>query len=157
MKSLKKLLSIILMIVTITAIVAVPALAYKGEDFKAKVIENNSTVWAKASTNSSRIGYLKKGTTVTVTDYKGKWAKVVRNGCVGYMKIRDLIAEAPTSIVVTKNAAPIQYIKGGKGYTIAKAGTTLYVYGKDESGHYLVGNHKMTKLGYISRKDVINL
>ena len=148
---MKKILSIIA-VITVLGILAVPALAdYKGEDFKAKVISDSACVYEKAKTKSDVLGVLNKGAVVTVIGARGNWAKVERKGRTGYMKISDLMSDGPCMIVMTKDVTPVFMIKGGKGWKLVSAGTTLNVVGKDGSGHYLVANKSMTKLGYIDK------
>lgn len=155
MKNMKRLIGALMAVVLLITAFGLTAQAagYDGEDFKAKVITESANVYKKM--NGKKVGTLSKGAVVTVTGGKGGWAKVKRDGKVRYMKVKDLIAEAPVRIVQTIAKAQIFVIKGGSGWKIVPAGTTLYVYGKDANGHYLVGNHKMSRLGYIEKGKVI--
>ena len=68
------------------------------ETFSAEVTSSRMRVYKKASTSSSCLGSVKKGTVVTVHAYNNKgWAYIELNGRTGYAKIADMKRIAETA------------------------------------------------------------
>ncbi|MGL5416455.1 MAG: SH3 domain-containing protein [Clostridium sp.] len=81
---------------SITAMAATPNHTTKAVTQQAKssemmtVTANGLNVRAKASTNSSKLGILTKGTKVTVLAKEGNWSKISFNGKTGYVSSQYL-------------------------------------------------------------------
>jgi len=60
------------------------------ESFEAVVVVK-SQAYAKASTSSRKLSVLPVGTVVTVLSYNSTWARVEKNGAIGYVKTSTLV------------------------------------------------------------------
>ena len=74
------------------------------ETFSAKVTADSLRVYAKADTDSTCLGSVKKGTVVTVLAYNSNgWACIELNGSKGYAKISGM--EQPASFMICASAS----------------------------------------------------
>ena len=62
-----------------------------GEEIFEAVVTTESQAYEKASTTSSKLAKLPVGTVVNVLAYNSTWAKVEKNGAVGYVKTSTLV------------------------------------------------------------------
>jgi cell wall-associated NlpC family hydrolase len=83
----RTVLRIIAVMLLIMLIVPEAAL---GESYKATVNTNNTTVYQKANTSSSKLGSLSSGTNVTVESVSGNWAKITYKSKTGYVLVKNL-------------------------------------------------------------------
>ena len=79
---MKKIMACILL----TALIITCAPVAMAETFSAIVTDSSMAVYNNSSL-SKKLGTLKKGTVVQVTDYSGKVAKIKYNGNTGFAKI----------------------------------------------------------------------
>ena len=137
--------------------VAAPAMA---ESVKAKVSSSSAKIYRSASSSSDHVK-LAKGTQVTVTAVKGKWAKVKVSGKTGYMPTKYLSKTSSskpksTSKKSTKRTAGYAstntYVYRSASSSSARRSisknTKVYVVGKSGS-YYKVQNAKGTVTGYV--------
>lgn len=64
---------------------------------KTYYVKSSATVYASASTSSSKLDSVSTGSKVTVTSHKGNWARVQNGSDVGYMKKSALTSSKPSS------------------------------------------------------------
>ena len=122
--AMKKVMAYIL--ITILVISCTPvALA---ETFSAIVTSGSMAVYGNASL-SKKLGTLKKGTVVLVTDYSGKVAKIKYNGKTGYAAVSamDAVEDVAEKAIVNTKSRVYQYAKTSSKNTVIKKGTELYI------------------------------
>ena len=123
----------------------------------AKVLSSSMSVYQTNSTKT-RIGVLKKGTSIKVTGTSGSWAKISYKGKTGYAKLSDIVFNKRIKVVSTKST-PIKFItkqsyKKRTYYTgTLTAGVTLYVAGVNGS-YYLFYDQSGSTMGYVKKSAV---
>lgn len=127
---LKRLLAVILLVVLL---IGDSALA---EDYQyyAKATADTQ-VYKSASTDSSKMGTLKKGTWVTMTQSGSDWAKITLNGKTGYCKLSK-VKKSVKKVYVTAGTAVV-YKKASSDSTKL---TTL-VFGAEVDAYYISGSY----------------
>ena len=130
----RKITAVVLACIIALTLLCSPSLA----SFKAKVFTSKVTVYKKASKSSAKYGTLKKGTKVTVVQYKSNWAKIRYKGRTGFcdseslIRVKGVARYAQTTLCIYKKAST-----SSKVVTTLSAGKKLYVFGQSGS-YYLV-------------------
>ncbi len=122
--AMKKILaSVIIAVMILTS--APVALA---ETFSAIVTSSTMAVY-KNSSLSKKLGTLKKGTVVLVTDHSGSVAKIKYNGKTGYAKVAamDSVEDVAEKAIVNTKTKIFKTAKVTSKNTAVKKGTELYV------------------------------
>ena len=142
------------MLIAALILATVPAMA---ESVKAKVSSSSAKIYRSASTSSDHVK-MKKGTQVTVTAVKGKWAKVKVSGKTGYMPTKYLSkassessgkkSASRTAAYVSKNTYVYKKASSSSSKRAISVNTKVYVVGK--SGSYCkVENSSGSASGYV--------
>ena len=153
-----------MLIATLILSVAAPAMA---ESVKAKVSSSSAKIYRSASSSSDHVK-LAKGTQVTVTAVKGKWAKVKVSGKTGYMPTKylskassgssksasskssksDKKAAKRTAAYVSKDTYVYKKASSSSSKRAISVNTKVYVVEK-EGGYYKVQNASGSVTGYV--------
>ncbi len=138
---------LVLMLLTGTALAA---------SKKATVYSSSMKVYKKASTSSSKLGSLSKGTSFTITAYNSTWAKISYKGYTGYALLKDvkLASSERAKAYTTKKTAVYKSgssSSGKLGYI--DAGTCIYIAGRN--GNYMMCQNKSGSVtGYIHKDNL---
>lgn len=146
---LRRFLSALLVILTLVAVVGQSALAASVSCY----INANTKVYQKASTSSASIK-VSKGLKVSMTAYKGNWARVRNSGVTAYIPLKYLTLSKRITAYAAKNAAMYKSASSSskKLGTIPK-GTTVYINGRDGS-YYRAQNKSGSITGYVRASDL---
>ena len=121
----------------------------------AKVVSPSMAVY---NSRKQQVGTLSMGTSLKVTAYSGKWAKISYKGNKYYAKLKDIAFDDRIKAVSIKST-PIQFVtkssyKRNVYYTATlSAGVTLYVAGISGS-NFLFFDESGTVMGYVSKSAV---
>lgn len=123
----------------------------------AKVFSSSMTVYKTKSTRS-RVGVLRKGTSIKVTGIAGKWARISYKGHTGYAKLSNIAFNKRIKMVTTKSSSIRFMTKGSyrknRYYTgTLAAGVTLYVAGIN-GREYLFYDESGKTVGYVKKSAV---
>ena len=153
LRRIQKMLCAMLIVMLMVSLAA-PALA---ESVKAQVSSSSAKVYKSASSSAAHVK-MKKGTTVTVTAVKGKWAKVKVSGKTGYMPVKYLTkasssknsgkAAKRTAAYISKNTYVYQKASSSSSRRSVSTNTKVYVTGKS-GGYYKVQNKSGSVTGYV--------
>ena len=155
MRRIQKMICAVLLVSLMLSAMA-PAMA---QSVKAKVTSSSAKIYKSASTSASHAS-MKKGTKVTVTAVKGKWAKVKVSGKTGYMPVKYLSSgssssskkKSATTSRKTRYVSKKTYIYKQASSSAARrsisANTKVYVVGRSGS-YYKVQNASGSATGYL--------
>ena len=150
MKSFKAVLALALALILAFG-TSVEALA---ESYKASVYVSVMNVYSKASASEKyKIGELKKGTSFTVTQTSGDWAKISYSGKKGYARIADMKSSEKKTMYIKSDCKMYKTASSGssavRSYT---SGTKVYMVGK--SGDYYLIQDENGNTGYIRKSNL---
>ncbi len=155
LRRIRKMICAMLIAMLVLSLAA-PAMA---ESVKAKVSSSSAKIYRSASSSADHVK-LAKGTQVTVTAVKGKWAKVKVSGKTGYMPTKYLSkassdaskgskkAAKRTAAYVSKDTYIYKKASSSSSKRAIYANTKVYVVEKDGS-YYKVQNASGSVTGYI--------
>ena len=118
----------------------------------AKVLSPSMAVY---NSGKKQIGALGQGTSFTVTDISGDWAKISYRGYTGYAQLKDIVFDVRLKGISTK-ATPVTFVtkssyKRSVYYTgTLSAGVTLYVAGMN-GDKFLFFDETGNVMGYVAK------
>lgn len=150
MKNLKALLALTLALILAFG-ASVDAFA---ESYKASVYASVMNVYSKASASEKyKIGELKKGTSFTVTQTSGDWAKISYDGKKGYARIADMKNSEKKTMYIKSDCKMYKTASsGGSVVRSYSASTKVYMVGK--SGDYYLIDDGNGHTGYIRKSNL---
>ena len=154
LRRIQKILCAMLIAMLLVSAVA-PAIA---ESVKARVSSSSAKIYKSASSSSAHVK-MKKGTQVTVTAVKGKWAKVKVSGKTGYMPVKYLSKSSSsstsssssgkrTAAYISRNTYVYRKASSSSSKRSISTNTKVYVVGKS-GGYYKVQNKSGSATGYV--------
>ena len=144
MKIMKRILCILMV-----ALLALPgALASTG----AKVNSASARLYSSDSSSSNSVP-LEKGTSVTIKDVSGSWARVSVKGVTGYVPVKYLNTSSRYTAYTNKSTYVYKSASSSSSKVSVGANTKLYVVGV--SGDFLrVQNSSGSRTGYVAASAV---
>ena len=143
--SLKRILSILLILILVLADVAL------AENYYAKTTES-VTVYASASTSSKKLGTLSSGTWVYLSAEKKGWAKIELNGKVGYASASG-IQKTTRSLYVKNGSATIYKTASSNSTRMEVVGYGTKLTASYEKNGFIYVKSGSSK-GFVSASDV---
>ena len=135
-------------VIAALVLAAVPAMA---ESVKAKVSSSSAKIYRTASSSADHVK-MKKGTEVTVTAVKGKWAKVKVSGKTGYMPTKYLSKTSSSKSGSAKSSSSSSSKKSASR-TAAYVSKDTYVYKKASSSSSKRAISANTKVYVVGKSD----
>lgn len=115
-----------------------------------EVNSSSAKVYRSPSTSSASVS-VKKGTSLTLSDISGDWAKVKRSGNTGYMEVKYLNSKVRYKAYVNKKTYVYKSPSSSSARATVAVNTVVYVVGKSGS-YYRIENSSGRVTAYIKPK-----
>lgn len=141
-------------VIALALALALPAIGALAS-FKANVYTSSMKVYSYPSASSKYyLGSLREGTEITVTAYRGNWAKIKYKGKTGYALI-SCMASQNRSKAYTAKSTPVYRSASSSSKKLGTLGKGEIVYITGKSGsYYLVENYSGSASGYIYKSNL---